>query len=155
MPARYFTIDWEFSNLQYGRSNLLSFIMDVTLENDILKIGIRQKGAELATVFNKKTQLEYMWDADPAFWGKSSPVLFPIVGTLRDDVFRFKQKEYSLPRHGFARDLPFETADRQKEGATFLLKSTKESMTKFPFNFELRLMYKSCFYCPAYRRYAL
>lgn len=115
--------------------------MDIVLENDFLKISIKQKGAELASVFNKKTELEYMWGADPAFWGKSSPVLFPIVGTLKDDVYNYRGKKYSLPRHGFARDHVFDVESQQKDAAVFLLKSSAATIEKYPFEFELRLRY--------------
>jgi len=115
--------------------------MDVVLENDFLKVGIKTKGAELTSVFHKKTNLEYMWSADPAFWGKSSPVLFPIVGTLKGDVFQYGGKSYSLPRHGFARDYDFEVERKEGDRAIFLLKSSDETLRKYPFEFELRLHY--------------
>ena len=59
----------------------------IYLENTELKIVISEKGAELQNVYNKETQLEYLWEGDPAFWGKKSPVLFPIVGTLKNNQF--------------------------------------------------------------------
>lgn len=115
--------------------------MDIVLENDFLKVGIKAKGAELASVVHKKTNLEYIWGADPAFWGKSSPVLFPIVGTLKADAFRYGGKTYSLPRHGFARDHVFAVEHQQRDHATFLLKSSASMLERYPFQFELRLMY--------------
>ena len=54
-----------------------------TLENEYLKIEINAKGAELNSIYNKKKDIEYMWSGDPAFWGKKSPVLFPIIGSLK------------------------------------------------------------------------
>jgi len=116
--------------------------MDIVLENDFLKVGIKTKGAELASVFHKKTNLEYMWGADPAFWGKSSPVLFPIVGTLKGDIFYYEGKSYSLPRHGFARDYVFEVERQERDRAVFLLKSSDATLEKYPFEFELRLHYQ-------------
>lgn len=115
--------------------------MDTVLENDFLKVTIKAKGAELASVVNKKTNLEYMWGADPAFWGKSSPVLFPIVGTLRKDTFHYGNKSYSLPRHGFARDHVFDVERKEQDQAVFLLKSSTATLEKYPFQFELRLCY--------------
>ena len=58
-------------------------VMSVFLENDYLKVSVIEKGAELKSVVSKTTKLEYMWSGDPAFWGKTSPVLFPVVGTLK------------------------------------------------------------------------
>jgi len=116
--------------------------MDIVLENDFLRVGVKIKGAELASVFHKKTNLEYMWGADPAFWGKSSPVLFPIVGTLKGDVFHYEGKSYSLPRHGFARDYVFEIERQERDRAIFLLRSSDAMLEKYPFEFELRLHYQ-------------
>ena len=115
--------------------------MNVTLENDQLKIQVHPKGAELKSVFHKHTRLEYMWNADPAFWAKTSPILFPIVGTLKDDTYFFQGKSYTLSRHGFAREATFELEKQESNRAIFLLRSTPESREKFPFNFELRIIY--------------
>ncbi|HZI25663.1 MAG TPA: aldose 1-epimerase family protein, partial [Chryseolinea sp.] len=115
--------------------------MNVTLESDQLKIQVHPKGAELKSVFHKHTGLEYMWNADPAFWAKTSPILFPIVGTLKSDTYLFQGKSYTLSRHGFARDATFELEKHEPDRAIFLLRSTSTSYEKFPFNFELRVTY--------------
>ncbi|MEP6747912.1 MAG: aldose 1-epimerase family protein, partial [Bacteroidota bacterium] len=60
-----------------------------TIENENLTIIISPKGAELQSIYNRQAQLEYMWSGDVAFWGKKSPVLFPIVGTLKADTFYY------------------------------------------------------------------
>ena len=91
------------------------------IENEYLKIEIHPKGAELQSVYNKKTFLEYMWSGDPAFWGKKSPVLFPIVGTLKNDTYYFENKAYQLTRHGFARDMDFAVTDQTSSSITFTL----------------------------------
>lgn len=116
--------------------------MDIALENDHLKIRIKRKGAELANVENKRMNLEYMWSGDPAFWGKTSPILFPIVGTLKNDTYLYRGKSYNLSRHGFARDLVFEVTEQKKEKVTFLLSSSAASLEKYPFEFRLDVMYK-------------
>jgi galactose mutarotase-like enzyme len=116
--------------------------MDVTLENKHIQVKIRRKGAELYSVFSKDTAIEYMWSADPAFWGKTSPVLFPIVGALKDDTYLYDGESYSLTRHGFARDAMFDLSDQQADGATFSLSSNDSTMEKYPFAFDLQLEYK-------------
>lgn len=113
----------------------------LTLENDVLKIEVEAKGAELKSVKNKITTLEYMWSGDPVFWGKTSPILFPIIGTLKKDTFLFNGKSYSLPRHGFARDSVFEIADSKKDSAVFILRSNVESLQKYPFEFQFEIHY--------------
>src|SRR5579872_3285454 len=94
-----------------------------TLENQQLRISIHPKGAELQSIFHKGYQTDYLWDGNPAFWGKHSPLLFPIVGTLKDNTYYYQDKPYHLSRHGFARDREF-TVETQTAGAiTLLLKS--------------------------------
>ncbi len=115
--------------------------MEYQIENNKLVVKIKSKGAELFSIVNKQTDLQYMWGADPKFWAKSSPVLFPIVGTLKDNTYQYQNKKYTLTRHGFARDEEFKVADQQKDAITFLLTSTAASKEKYPFDFELRIKY--------------
>ena len=117
--------------------------MERIIENDHLIVKIKSKGAELFSINGKKTQQEYLWNADPAFWAKTSPILFPIVGTLKDSTYYYNDKAYSLPgRHGFARDEEFTVEDQAKDTITFLLSSTPESLAKYPFAFTLRVQYE-------------
>jgi galactose mutarotase-like enzyme len=114
----------------------------ITLENDILTAKVLSKGAELFSIVNKQTGLQYMWNADPAFWAKTSPILFPIVGTLGDDTFLYKNREYKLSRHGFARDTEFEVKRSGNMDAAFSITSTPESLMKYPFDFQLKVKYE-------------
>lgn len=111
------------------------------IENQFLKVNINPLGAELVSLFNKENNTEYMWNADPAFWGKSSPVLFPIVGALKNNQYFYQGKTYTLPRHGFARERVFSVETQTESSITFLLKEDEESLKVFPFPFEFRLIY--------------
>ena len=115
--------------------------MTINLENEYLRIGIKTKGAELFSVLRKENQLEYMWSGDPAFWGKTSPILFPIIGTLKDDTYFYENKSYKLSRHGFARDAEFEILKHENQVAVFFLKNSPGSFKNYPFAFELFVKY--------------
>lgn len=115
--------------------------MHTTISNGKLTAAIHSKGAELASL-REASGREYIWEGDPAFWGKHAPVLFPIVGTLKDGQYRHGGKTYVLPRHGFARDMEFELASREDGKAVFSLKSTGETLSKFPFPFTFRIRYE-------------
>jgi len=115
--------------------------MDFKLENGELVVKIHSKGAELFSVIAATTGLEYMWSGDAAFWGKTSPVLFPIVGTLKDDTFILDGKSYVLSRHGFARDKEFEVRQPSNDRAVFMLNSNVDSLKKYPFIFSLTITY--------------
>jgi len=112
-----------------------------TIQNDNLIVNIAPKGAELQSIFSKPFQLEYIWNADPKFWSKHSPVLFPIVGTLKDNCYFFNNKSYELGRHGFAREMEFTTKEVQDESICFLLRSNEQTLKSYPFEFEFRVTY--------------
>ncbi|AZI24758.1 aldose 1-epimerase family protein [Pedobacter sp. G11] len=114
----------------------------ITLENDYLKVSLNAKGAELQGLYSKETEIEYLWNANPKYWAKHSPVLFPIVGSLKDDHFKYKGKSYELPRHGFARDHVFEIEKTSSAEAVFTLTQSDETLKVYPFHFKLKLIYK-------------
>jgi len=116
--------------------------MVVTLENHLLSVGIKTKGAELCSIVRKDSSLEYIWSGDPAIWGKTSPVLFPIVGTLKENTYFYNGQKYTLSRHGFARDAEFDVVEQQASRAVFLLKDSPASIKNYPFHFELFLKYE-------------
>ena len=113
----------------------------VTIENNFLKFSCKEQGAELTSIFSKQTQLEYLWQAGNE-WNKHAPVLFPIVGQLKNNTYIWQNKEYKLDRHGFARTMKFEVGNLQNESVEFILKSNADTLTVFPFEFVLRIIYK-------------
>lgn len=113
-----------------------------SLENDNLRINIISKGAELKSIYNKIENRELLWQADPQFWGKSSPVLFPIVGALKDDCYFYNDQVYKLSRHGFARDNDFEIIYSDKSKIEFGLKASNKLKEVYPFDFDLKISYE-------------
>lgn len=114
--------------------------MNTTISNSALNVSIKHFGAELFSLKDNQNK-EYIWEGNPDFWGKHSPVLFPIVGTLKNNTYTIDGKEYQLPRHGFARDMDFQLIDKTENSAIFALKSNTETLQKYPFDFELQLIY--------------
>lgn len=112
------------------------------LENEILKVEIAPKGAELQSILNAVTGIEYLWNGNPAFWSKRSPVLFPIVGSLKNNTYFYQGKSYQLSRHGFARDMEFEVEKQNQKEITLLLRSNAETKKNYPFDFEFRIRYQ-------------
>jgi galactose mutarotase-like enzyme len=111
-----------------------------TITNATLTAQIKHIGAELCSLKDSRNK-EYIWNGNPLFWGKHSPVLFPIIGTLKNNSYQYNGIEYQMSRHGFAREMDFELIDRKENSATFSLKSTDETLKKYPFDFELHLIY--------------
>lgn len=98
-------------------------------------------GAELKQLVHKETGIDYLWNSDPAYWAKSSPVLFPIVGALENNTYSYDGKEYTLPRHGFAREMDFEVTQVNDSTVLFTLEHTAETLKHYPFEFKLGLRY--------------
>lgn len=113
----------------------------VILENDYLRVGIDPKGAELQSLYGKQTGIEYLWQGDPTLWSKRSPILFPIVGTLKDDTAHYKGQRIQLSRHGFARDMVFNTVVKTSYSAVFQLCHNADTLRIYPFNFCLYIHY--------------
>lgn len=113
--------------------------MLVTISNEVLTVEISTLGAEIQSV--KKNGKEFFWNGDPAVWSGRAPVLFPICGGLRDDKYVFEGKEYSLEKHGYARNKEFEVISKENDTASFLLKSCEEDLKKYPFENELKITY--------------
>ncbi|MFT4202870.1 MAG: aldose 1-epimerase family protein [Chitinophagaceae bacterium] len=112
----------------------------IQLENEQLQIQIVEKGAELQSV--KANGLEYIWGGNPAFWGKHSPVLFPIVGGLKGNSYTFQGKTYQLGRHGFARDTIFTVLEKPKNETVLLgIADTEETKKVYPFSFQFFIRY--------------
>lgn len=115
--------------------------MTTTITNSKLSATINHKGAELISLQTIAQKREYIWEGNPEFWDKHSPILFPIVGTLKNNSYTFKNKIYHLSRHGFARDLFFNLISEKESELVFSTKATNDTKKVYPFNFELQIVY--------------
>ncbi|MEK3531452.1 aldose 1-epimerase family protein [Lactobacillus crispatus] len=115
--------------------------MDYTIKNNMIEVVISDHGAEVQSVKGAHTGEEYMWQADPEIWGRHAPVLFPIVGRLKNDEYKYQGKTYHMGQHGFARDCDFEVKNHTQESITFLLKDNEKTREMYPFKFEFRVNY--------------
>lgn len=107
------------------------------IENDYLTAQINDAGAELHSLVNKENGVEYLWQGNPDIWYGQSPVLFPFIGRLLDDKYRFNGKEYTMQKHGFARKRNFEVVSCANNEAVFVLRSDDTTRPCYPFEFEL------------------
>ena len=112
------------------------------LKNELLCVTIDSHGAELKSLKRNHDNQEYMWKGDPAFWGRTSPVLFPFVGGVNQKKYRVDGKEYAMNQHGFARDMEFSLISQAEEEIWFELHSNEETLQKYPYAFVLKLGYK-------------
>lgn len=113
------------------------------LDNGVIKIKIDSHGAELRSLVAKSTGREYMWCGDGKYWNRVSPVLFPFVGKLNNQSYRFEDKEYlNVPQHGYARDCEFEIDSKTDDEIWFKLTADESWKERYPFDFTLRLGYR-------------
>lgn len=116
--------------------------MERVLENNKLKIKVNSHGAELTEIINKKNNLSYLWDANPAYWKRCSPVLFPNVGKYYNGKYTYDGIKYYQGQHGFARDMEFELLDKTDSYISFVLNSSENTLKVYPFKFSLILSYE-------------
>lgn len=111
-------------------------------ENNFLKISVDSKGAELVSLFSKRFKKEFLWNGDPLFWPRHSPILFPIVGKLKSDRYRIDNSFYTLKQHGFARDLLFSVDETNNTRLSFVLEENEETLKMYPFRYSLKIVYE-------------
>ncbi len=112
----------------------------IAIANNKLSVSINEKGAELQSI--QLNGIEYLWQADDKYWGKHAPVLFPIVGELKDGKYMYEGCEYKLTRHGFARDKVFKVKESTKTSVMLTLQNDEETHAVYPFMFIFQVKYE-------------
>lgn len=111
-----------------------------TLKNEMLTIQVSEHGAELQSI--RKDDYEYLWQGNPEYWGRRSPVLFPIVGSVWERCFRVDGKVYEMGQHGFARDMDFELVSAADTEVWYRLESSEKTLAAYPWPFVLEIGYR-------------
>jgi galactose mutarotase-like enzyme len=112
------------------------------IENELIRVKIASQGAEMTSLELKEDNQEYLWKADPKYWGRHAPVLFPIVGKVKNDQYKVNDEIFNLTQHGFARDNQFDLVEQEEQRVVYRLVSNKELLKKYPYQFELDIEYK-------------
>ena len=111
-----------------------------TISNNCLVVTVSDNGAELQSIKSADGK-EYLWQGEPEFWSRRSPVLFPIVGALANDSYEFRGKTYTMKQHGFARDKVFSFIGKEGSSVSFVLEADEETKAVYPFDFTLTVEY--------------
>lgn len=115
--------------------------MNITITDQGYQAVINTLGAELKS-YQSPDGTEYIWNSDPKFWFRSSPLLFPSIGNVRNGSTIINGTAYPMDRHGFCKDSEFLVIDRQEHKVTFSLSDNETTKKSYPFSFELRLTYE-------------
>lgn len=112
-----------------------------TLHNENLTVAIDTAGAEIVSIKNA-AGTEYIWNADPAYWKRHAPVLFPFVGSVKNKEYRHNGVSYPMGQHGFARDMEFTLTSATDTEAHYLLQADETTLAKYPFQFVFEIVYR-------------
>ena len=112
------------------------------IENDNLIVYINPFGAELSKIYNKKTNLNYLWNGNPNYWEGQAPILFPIIGKLKKDYIIINGNKFKLPKHGFARDSTFTVSKKEATKVVLELHNSKTTYINYPYLFCLQVSYE-------------
>lgn len=116
--------------------------MELTLENQHLRVEVSSIGAEITSIFHKDTSREYLWGGDPEVWKRHSPILFPNCGAVKDNQFTIEGQVYPALQHGFARDNNHKLVCCSDDLATLRLETSNQIATMYPYRFALKTTYK-------------
>ncbi|MES2622728.1 MAG: aldose 1-epimerase family protein [Bacteroidota bacterium] len=112
------------------------------IENEFLKVKVREYGAELTSIFSKQTTTEHLWQAETQIWGWHAPVLFPVVGRCLNDEIVIEGRTYPIEKHGFARKSNFKLLELSETKIVLSLVSSAETLKFYPYKFEFLIGYR-------------
>lgn len=113
----------------------------------MLKIQTKKSGAELTSVqYNGKEMLfqgaKVLDSNGNIYWKRQAPILFPIVGQLKNSQTQIEGEIYEMSQHGFARDMDFEEISKTENKHHYMLKYNEETLKKYSYKFELHVIYE-------------
>lgn len=115
--------------------------MDIELENNDLRIMVRSKDAELLLLQEIKDGTYYLWNGEPSWWEFCSPILFTIVGKVKNGKYKVDANVYELPQHVLGRISEFELANKTTDTVSFKLRYSDETQKVYPYKFKLTVSY--------------
>lgn len=116
--------------------------MTHTISNELFRLGIQQQGVEISSFKSRKTDTEYIWDAQPDIWGSHAPVLFPIIGALNNGATQIEHADFAIPKHGLIRhNNNLELIAKTENSLEFQLLYSEETLALYPFKFAFSIKY--------------
>ena len=117
--------------------------MKYSISNDKLKVEILKRGAEICSIKSQKTGKEYIWEANPDIWGRHAPILFPIVGALKNNQCTIDGVKYTIPKHGFIRDNnSAKLKNKTNNKLNLQLDYSEKTLKIFPYKFRFNICFQ-------------
>lgn len=110
------------------------------IKNDQLKVVVSSRGAEIMSI-KTPDETEYMWQADPKYWGHHSVTIFPYVGRLTEGKYSYHNDFYHLPNHGIARAAEFSAIQVSKNSLKLTLNNPDQYRNQYPFTYSFSVYY--------------
>lgn len=114
--------------------------MNITIKNEYATVTCQTLGAELLS-YQTASGKEYLWQKDPAYWAKTSPVLFPYIGAVPQPVTIHGQA-YDIPRHGFVKDADFKVAEQAENYVILSTGTTEFTSSVYPYDFVFTVTFR-------------
>ncbi|MCI8303424.1 MAG: aldose 1-epimerase family protein [Lawsonibacter sp.] len=111
------------------------------LKKEGLSAAVRTEGGELVSLKDQAGR-EYIWEGDPAFWSGRNPILFPVVGALKDGRVDIGGRSFEMGRHGFARGMDFSPVEEGEDFVTLELRENEDTLARYPYPFSLRVTHR-------------
>ena len=111
------------------------------LENENLRVKISSLGAELQSIRRPATDTEYLWQGDPAYWGRRASNLFPVCGRLAGGGYTYGGQRYEMGSHGFARNKEWTVLRQKADTLTLQLLPDEDTLAAYPFRFGMEMTY--------------
>lgn len=113
------------------------------IENEHLRVSVNPIGAELYSIYDKKDKMEMLWQGNSEFWGSRAPVLFPIVGGLKNNTMIYESRAYQMPKHGIVRyNDQMEIVSEKSSSVTYKLQSGDGTLKVYPFKFVFEITFE-------------
>ena len=116
--------------------------MIYTIENEILRVSVDSSGAQLQSVYSKKSKTEYIWQGDSAYWSGRAYNLFPFIGRMFKNIYAYDSDIFHARPHGLARYYLFTAEERSATRLVMLFKNNEETLQEYPFHFEFRVIFE-------------
>ena len=113
----------------------------ITLKNDRLTVVVHTLGAELQSIRCNQSGREYLWQGNPDIWASRAPVLFPVIGRMKDEIYTVDETTYTIPIHGFAKQSEFQVVSQSDVSVTLSISDTPETQAVYPYAFRFSVTY--------------
>ncbi|MGA3233452.1 hypothetical protein ACA593_11885 [Lactiplantibacillus pentosus] len=115
----------------------------IKITNEKIRVVISNLGAEIQSVELLESGVNVIWnDVNQQYWQRHAPILFPIIGRLNDNSYKYRGRKYELNQHGFLRDQEFQVIASDYNFVKLQSVSSLKTLAKYPFDYRFEVLYQ-------------